>query len=173
MRCRRAFSTGTTYYLRTGSAGLWRPSLGPAAGPISPWVCRDGHAHRHAVAGGQYQPASPAAAWGDRFQRRHGTHTATRKRTANETFSPPRRTARPSHSRARVNGRRTPSPCGPSAQVGTQTPFLPAADGGRCFATKPPLPRTRRMPLPMTRYGAGGVTDYPERPVCVRSEHGG
>ena len=145
-------ATGTTLPAHGQRPRPVASGASPAAGPISPWVCQDGRTPPKPA--GSINSASPAAAAGDRFQRRHGTHTATRKRTASETFFRHHRwTARPSHSSAGT-GTHTFTLRSKCVQVGTQTPFLPAADGGEMFADQNRRCRiTRCMRLPMTRYG--------------------
>ena len=101
-----------------------------------------------------------------------GTHTATRKRTGNETFFATTADGPAIALSSAGTGTHTFTLRSKCVQVGTQTPFLPADDGGEMFADQNrPLPHTLHA-FTQDRVWRGGVTDYPER-LYVSAEHGG
>lgn len=158
-------STGTTYYLRTGSApGLWRLSLTSGGSNITMGSAGTGTHTATLWPAGQYQLSLTSGGSGVTVSSAGtGTHTATRKRTANETFFATTADGPAIALSSAGTGTHTFTLRSKCVQVGTQTPFLPAADGGEMFADQNrPLPHTLHA-FANDQVWRGGVTDYPER----------
>lgn len=158
-------STGTTYYLRTGSApGLWRLSLTSGGANITMSDAGTGTHTATLWPAGQYQLSLTSGGSGVTVSSAGtGTHTATRKRTGNETFFATTADGPAIALSSAGTGTHTFTLRSKCVQVGTQTPFLPAAEGGEMFADQSrPLPHTLHA-FTADQIWRGGVTDYPER----------
>jgi hypothetical protein len=158
----------TTYYLAAGvTPGQWRLSLSPGGGGSGNVPMSDAGTGTHtatAYPSTQWQFSLTSGGAGVTVTTAGtGIHTATLKRVDDEVFFAATADGPPIALSSAGSGVHTFTLFSKCVQVGTQTPFLPADEGGEMFDDQNrPLPHTLHA-FTNDQVWRGGVTSHPER----------